>query len=65
MKAPAAMRAAVRNVQPSERDAARKVAETFYFSFLAQLNGFGDFTTSDNERLAAEAAAAEVVFRFS
>ena len=64
MKAPASMIAAVKSVQPKYRLAAAKLAEKTYFADLARLEQFGDFNRQTNEEMAAESAAAEVLFYF-
>lgn len=65
IKAPAIMIAAIRHVQPGERAAAARFAETFYASALARLNAFGDFSAARNAEMAADATAAEIAFRFA
>ena len=64
-KAPASMVAAIRKVRPCERKAAARYAEKFYARALARLNAFGDFSAARNAEMAAEATAAEIVFRFA
>ncbi len=65
MKAPAAMINAIRNVQPSERLMAARVGEAAYRRAFARLEAFGDFPSTQNREMAAEAAAAEIAFRFA
>lgn len=65
IKAPQILIDTVRRVNKSEQLDAAKVAVKTYFSFLEKLEDFGDFNRQTNEELAAEAAVAEVLFRFS
>jgi hypothetical protein len=65
MQVPAAMISAVKAVQPSERRAAMLVAERTFLAALAQLRLWGDFSDAAHIEMAADAAAAEVTFKFA
>lgn len=65
MQVPAVMITAVKAVQPSERRAAMLVAERTFLDALAQLRAWGDFSDADHIEMAADAAAAEVAFKFA
>lgn len=64
-KAPLAMIAAVRRVCLAERTQAIHLAEKVYHQHLTKLELFGDYGTDTNKEMAAQAAAAEVLFRFA
>lgn len=65
MKTPEVMILAVKAVQPSERRAAAQLAERVFFASLAKARAWGDFNDATNIELAANAAAAEIAFRFA
>jgi hypothetical protein len=56
---------AVKAVQLSERRAAAQLAERVFLASLAKACAWGDFNDATNIELAAEAAAAEVAYRFA
>lgn len=58
------MIAAVKAVAPAHRLAAAQMAERVFADRLATLVAFDDFSAAENRALAAEAAAAEVAYRF-
>lgn len=62
--APAAMIAAVEAVAQAHRLAAAQMAERVFADRLVTLVAFDDFSAAANRELAAEAAAAEVAYRF-
>ena len=65
IKAPAAMIDAVNRVSPEHRLEAAKMAEAAFSVFLKKLSGFDDFGLDTDIELAAEAAAAEVLYYFN
>ena len=64
-KAPAAMKAAAMKINRAERFKACVFMENFYQAKLKQLTSWGDFPHNQNKEMAAEAAAAEALFRFA
>jgi hypothetical protein len=65
MQVPAIMIAAIKEVQPSERRAAMLLAERTFNNFLTKLREWGDFDEATHVEMAANAAAAEVAFKFA
>jgi hypothetical protein len=62
--APASMVKFIMTIRPENRLAAAKVAEMAFFSTLKKLAQFGDYSPAENNRLAEEAAIAEVAYRY-
>ena len=60
-----ALIAAIRAVQPSERQSAILLADRTFAKALAQLEAWGDFSPEAHRQMAMDAAIAEVAFRFA
>lgn len=56
---------AVRSVRPAQRVEAAFLAEKTYFESLVRLEEFGDFDSETNQKMAADAAAAELAYRYA
>jgi altronate dehydratase len=64
-KAHPIMIAAVKAVRPCERIAAARCAEVTFIKALRKLQQFADYSEQDNIEMAAQAAAAEIAFKFA
>ena len=64
-KVPAVMKAAAMKINRAERFKACLFMERFYRAKLKQLTSWDDFPNNQNKEMAAEAAAAEALFRFA
>lgn len=65
IKTPEVMIQAVKNVHPAERRAAALLGERVFLAALAKFRVWADFDEATNVELAAEAAAAEIAYRFA
>ena len=65
MKASEALIAAIKEVHPTERLNAAKVAERVFFEYLAKLREFNDYDEATNIEMATFAAIAEISYGFS
>ena len=65
IKTPEVMILAVKKVQPAERRVAALLGERVFFAALAKARIWADFDEATNLELAAEAAAAEIAYRFA